>query len=390
MTNTSVEVPGTTSQDVTSGTVRTSAQITASPAKALQEIVTRQLSGRLTIGDPNDSSIFWRVYVGNGQVHFATSVVGQKERLEYFLDREYPEIQLLQLAEGQSDYQLVCTYWQSGKLSLQQVRKLLFALTQEALVQVLALPQASIQFEKTLGLDPLLLSVPFKQTIVPVRSKISEWVQLRPLVASGLQRVRVRDLEQFEQMCELNAQNPETQRLSSDALMQNDCIYEVAHRLKMDVLELATLLQPLVRAAVVTINPYRLPQSDTRPVIACIDDSKTVQRNVKLTLEASGYRVLELMEPARALTALVRHKPALVLMDISMPDIDGYELCRMLRQSALLKEIPIVMLTGRDGVIDRLRARMVGATDYMTKPFDPQQLLNTVNKLTSNSQVEVK
>ena len=55
-------------------------KVTTSAAKAVQEIVTRKLSGRITIGDPLDNSIFWRVYVGNGQVHFATSVVGRKRK----------------------------------------------------------------------------------------------------------------------------------------------------------------------------------------------------------------------------------------------------------------------------------------------------------------------
>lgn len=151
-------------------------------------------------------------------------------------------------------------------------------------------------------------------------------------------------------------------------------------------MELATFLQPLVSTGVVGVNPYRNPQNDQRPIIACIDDSKTVQRNVKLVLEASGYQVLELMEPVRALTTLVRNKPVLILMDISMPEIDGYELYKMLRQSSGLREIPIVMLTGRDGLIDRIRARMVGATDYMPKPFNPNELLAIVQKLTTVSQ----
>jgi twitching motility two-component system response regulator PilG len=67
-------------------------------------------------------------------------------------------------------------------------------------------------------------------------------------------------------------------------------------------------------------------------------------------------------------------------MDINMPDIDGYELCRMLRQSRQLKDVPIVMLTGRDGLIDRLRAQLVGANSYLTKPFAPEQLMQAVQK----------
>ncbi len=379
-----VQIPETAYQQQKEIPLTPAVKVTTSAAKAVQEIVTRKLSGRITIGDPLDNSIFWRVYVGNGQVHFATSVVGQKERLSYLLRRYYPDLEHLQLKD-ESDYEFFCRYWQSGKLSLQQVRKLIFSLTQEALVQILALPQADIQFEKTLGLDHLLLVVPFKETILPVRRLISQWGQMRSHIASPLQRPFVKSLEHFSQLLWKNTENPQWIQLLSDTINGNRCLYEVASALNMDVLELAKTLQPLVATGAVGINSYRQSTDDERPIIACIDDSKTVQRNVKLTLEASGYRVLGLTEPTRALTALARYKPALILMDISMPEIDGYELCQLLRQSTLLKEIPIVMLTGRDGLIDRLRARMVGANDYITKPFTPQQLFNVVNKLASSS-----
>lgn len=360
----------------------------ASPAKALQEIVTRQISGRLTIGDPNDRSIFWRVYVGNGQVHFATSAIGQQERLSYLLRRHYLELTALPLVQGQSDYQFVCNLWQSSQISLQEVRQLIFSLTQEALTQLLSLPQASLQFERTVGLDPLLLSVSLKQTILPVRRTIKEWAQLRPDITSPFERPCIKDLEQFSQWLWQNTVNPQRIQLLSDLMKENLCLYEIAAQLDMEVLELTQLLHPLVEIGAVVIRPYCTAQSEIRPLVACIDDSKTVQRNVRLTLEASGFKVLELTEPLKALSVLARQKPALILMDITMPELDGYELCRMLRQSTLLRDIPIVMLTGREGLIDRLRARMVGATDYITKPFAPQELLSIVQKSIATCQLE--
>ncbi len=63
-----------------------------------------------------------------------------------------------------------------------------------------------------------------------------------------------------------------------------------------------------------------------------------------------------------------------------MPDLDGYEICAMLRRSTMFRQIPIVMLTGKDGFIDRVKARMVGATDYLTKPFGQSELLMLVEK----------
>ncbi|MEM9162734.1 MAG: response regulator, partial [Cyanobacteria bacterium P01_F01_bin.4] len=84
--------------------------------------------------------------------------------------------------------------------------------------------------------------------------------------------------------------------------------------------------------------------------------------------------------PLRALGLLFQLRPDLILCDIAMPELEGYELCAMVRQSALFREIPIVMLTGKGDFIDRVKARMAGATDYLTKPFGEYELLTLVEK----------
>jgi twitching motility two-component system response regulator PilG len=73
-------------------------------------------------------------------------------------------------------------------------------------------------------------------------------------------------------------------------------------------------------------------------------------------------------------------------MDITMPEVDGYELCKMLRQSRHMRSVPIVMFTGRDGLIDRMRAQLVGANDYITKPVNADKLISKVQRLLQSSQ----
>ena len=119
---------------------------------------------------------------------------------------------------------------------------------------------------------------------------------------------------------------------------------------------------------------------EASPIIACIDDSKTVQKQVTMILQASGYKVTNITDASTALRNLSRQQPMLILMDINMPDINGYDLCSMLRRSQKFKEVPIIMLTGRDGIIDRMRAKIVGANNYLTKPFEPEKLLNVVKE----------
>jgi twitching motility two-component system response regulator PilG len=107
--------------------------------------------------------------------------------------------------------------------------------------------------------------------------------------------------------------------------------------------------------------------------------SPSDKRSSKI-LEEQGYEATSIGNPLRALSLLFQLKPDLILCDIAMPELEGYQLCAMLRQSTTFRQTPIVMLTGKDGFIDRVKARMAGADDYLTKPFGAQELLTLVEK----------
>jgi twitching motility two-component system response regulator PilG len=105
-----------------------------------------------------------------------------------------------------------------------------------------------------------------------------------------------------------------------------------------------------------------------------------VRQSVEKILDGQGYEATSIGNPLKALGLLFQLQPNLILCDITMPELDGYELCVMLRHSTAFRQTPIVMLTGKDGFLDRVKARMVGATDYLTKPFGSSELLALVEK----------
>lgn len=360
------------------------------PLKALQNIVHREISGRLTIQEPGDESSGWRIHVGKGCLHFADSLVGQRERLAYLLQRSNSGLAdhlatALPAPSVESTYDYLYKSWQRKDTNLAGLRQLIYFLSQEALAWVLTLPNATLHFDRTVGLDPVLLSVPFQKSISPLGSHVKDWRQLRPHLTSPFQRLQLVDTKQFIQQFDKILRfmrGPKATATPVDALENPPCLYELAVQLDMDILTLGKVAAELVRLKIAIAHPYNTTFTRIRPTIACIDDSAAVQRNVKLILEAEGYRVLSLTDPLRALSSLVHEQPALVLMDVSMPYIDGYELCRMLRQCSALKQTPIVMLTGRDGLVDRVRARLVGTVNYITKPFDAKTLINVVASLT--------
>ena len=117
-----------------------------------------------------------------------------------------------------------------------------------------------------------------------------------------------------------------------------------------------------------------------RKLILAVDDSNTVRRLVSITLERQGHRVRTAIHGLDGLAKFEEETPDLVLLDLTMPHMDGYELCKTLRRSPGAKHLPILMLSGNDGVFDKVRGKMAGATDYLTKPFQREVLLNALNK----------
>ena len=123
--------------------------------------------------------------------------------------------------------------------------------------------------------------------------------------------------------------------------------------------------------------------------ILAVDDSIVMQDLVKRAL-AQDYRVLVADNAVDALSMIYHEQVAILLLDVSMPGIDGLELCRTVRNIPQFQELPIVMLTARDGLFDKVQGRLAGATEYLTKPFDAAQLRQVVgNFVHSNHPSEV-
>lgn len=117
--------------------------------------------------------------------------------------------------------------------------------------------------------------------------------------------------------------------------------------------------------------------------ILAVDDSPSMQGMIQQTLE-QHYQVLMASNTVEALGKLYHEGIDLMLLDISMPGVDGLELCRILRKSPQFKSLPIIILTARDGASDQMEGRLAGATHYLTKPFDPGQLRQTIARILKN------
>jgi twitching motility two-component system response regulator PilG len=112
--------------------------------------------------------------------------------------------------------------------------------------------------------------------------------------------------------------------------------------------------------------------------IISVDDSPTILKEISRYLQDENFTLVTINEPIKAVMSIIRHKPDLILLDLNMAGIDGYELCRIVRNNSMFKNIPIIFVTSNKGIIDKVRARFVGASGYLTKPFTRAELLKMI------------
>ncbi len=124
--------------------------------------------------------------------------------------------------------------------------------------------------------------------------------------------------------------------------------------------------------------------------ILVADDELDIVKTIRCILETKGHEVLEANDGMAALEQAKNARPDIIFLDVMMPGMDGYKVCRMLKYNSLYRDIPIVMLTARTSSQDREIGEQVGADLYMTKPFDIDEVLELTERLLGNGDNEAE
>jgi len=114
--------------------------------------------------------------------------------------------------------------------------------------------------------------------------------------------------------------------------------------------------------------------------VMVIDDSNTIRRSAEIFLQQAGCEVILAEDGFDALAKIADRRPDLILVDIMMPRLDGYQTCALIKKNSRYRDTPVIMLSSKDGLFDRARGRLVGSDEYLTKPFSKDALLAAVKR----------
>jgi chemosensory pili system protein ChpA (sensor histidine kinase/response regulator) len=134
-------------------------------------------------------------------------------------------------------------------------------------------------------------------------------------------------------------------------------------------------------APVVELKSAAPAPTDERPLAMVVDDSITVRRVMERFLERNGLRVVTAKDGLDGISVLQEAKPDIILLDIEMPNMDGYEFATHVRNDSRVADVPIIMITSRVGDKHRARAIEIGVNDYLGKPYQDSQLLEAITRL---------
>lgn len=116
--------------------------------------------------------------------------------------------------------------------------------------------------------------------------------------------------------------------------------------------------------------------------VMVIDDSNTIRKSAEIFLRPFGCEVILAEDGFDAMSKIVENQPDIIFVDITMPRLDGYHACKLIKNNPIYQSTPVIMLSSKDGLFDKARGRMAGSNDYLTKPFTAEGLLSIIRNYT--------
>ncbi|WP_017295457.1 response regulator [Geminocystis herdmanii] len=362
-----------------------------------------RFSGQLLLTGPRKTK--WVFYLYLGRLVYATggnhpvrrwrrNLVAHLSNIPSHMSAIQGDVDRLQLDDHNNcwEYELLCLWVDEQKITLEQAAKMIRQNIVEVLFDVTQAMQVTCELkqDKNLPFSTRLVLIDAEQVIIEAQKGWQGWQSAKIADRSPDMAPIITQPQELEQQT-----NPQIYQTLSQLLDGQQTLRDLSVRMKRDVVTVTRSLLPYVQRGLVRlidipdIDPPKLPQhndyddeaiSNQKITIACVDDSPLICQTMEKIIGGAGYNFVGINDALRAIAILLSKKPDLIFLDLIMPNANGYEICSQLRKLTFFKHTPIVILTGNDGLVDRVRAKMVGSTDFITKPVDTALVLETIRK----------
>jgi chemotaxis family two-component system response regulator PixG len=289
------------------------------------------------------------------------------------------------------EYELLCFWVEQQKVTLEQAAKMIRQNIIEVLFDVTQAMQVSCELkpDKNLPFSTRLVLIDAEQVIIEAQKGWQAWQSAKIADRSPDMAPIITQPQELEQQT-----NPQIYQTLSQLLDGQQTLRDLSVRMKKDVVTVTRSLLPYVQRGLVRLieiadlEPPKLPihglddeaLNNQKITIACVDDSPLICQTMEKIITGAGYNFIGVNDALRAIAILLAKKPDLIFLDLIMPNANGYEICSQLRKLTFFKHTPIVILTGNDGLVDRVRAKMVGSSDFISKPVGTALVLDTIRK----------
>jgi chemotaxis family two-component system response regulator PixG len=370
-------------------------------------VLFQQATGELLVTGDQETDPAWNIYFYLGRLVYATGGKHRVRRLVRAIRQHAPNVNIQELLENadprmeaweikiieQAIHENLLTTEQARGIIQSSIHEVFYSLSDQKQ------PKSSWKPLEALAFKPIV-ALPAIQTLDSIVTAQLRWQD------AGLSHVQnmikgfsfdsapyLANPNQLEVMLKAEAITIKTYKTLKKIVNGKNTLWDMSIIMHCSMIAVMRSLLPLVVDGIVAFHEvpdwtspnWKLPSNSPKKVvrrglIACIDDSPQVAVEMKRILEPLGYEVLGITEPLQSVSTLLQRKPDLIFLDLIMPNTNGYELCTFLRKTTTFQEIPIVILTGRDGMIDRVRAKMAGSSDFLSKPPDPAKVLQILRK----------
>lgn len=363
-------------------------QIMSPIAEQVLSLYHQRFTGEVKL---NDGSQEWSVFLYSGWLQFATGGRQRVRRWFRYLKTYGGNLDTQSLAtvpQQPWEYSILTQAARQQRLSAEQIQQIISASSHEVFFNIL-------RHDRSFQIQCLPISAPpepvallgLQQLLEKAQQERTAWMnhnlslidhELTPVLANpSLLQGKV---------------YPETYATLTRLLNGQNTFWDVAVEMRRQLVPMVRTLLPFISKGLIVLQPtldLKLPVQIAPPqaaapppqsgfTIVCIDDSPAVGSALEKILAPEGHQVLKILDPLHAVSTLLRAKPDLIFLDLLMPNTNGYELCSFLRKTTVFKDTPIVILTGQDGIVDRIRARLVGSTDFIAKPPRRDEVLAVI------------